>query len=317
MYEQLQQLDTIRINFTADGMHIINIVLGLVMFGVALNIKPSLFKRVLTHPKSVILGVVSQIIILPAVTFLLIMLFNRFLSPMVAMGMLLVAACPGGNISNFMSAISKGNIELSVTLTAISTAICPLATPANFAFWGWLYVRLVNNGAIGALQELQIDTVAMFESMMLLLALPLALGMLTAHYLPKVTEKIKKAFQILSIIFFVLMVVLAFSNNFDLFIKYIGYIAIIVFVHNGCALATGYGLGTFFRLPHPDRRSLTVEIGIQNSGLGLVLLFNPKIFPPDLAIGGMLFVTAWWGVWHILSGLAVSGWFAARSKRAV
>lgn len=314
MYEKLLQLDDIRINFSAAGMHVINIVLAFVMFGVALGIKPVLFKEVLSKPKSVVIGLFSQIVALPAFTFLLIILLNDYLSPMVAMGMILVAACPGGNISNFMSQLSKANTELSVTLTAFTTLFSTLLTPANFAIWGGLYVNFVNQGAGSALRELHIDIFQMFETVFLLLGVPLVLGMLVAHYLPRVAAKLKKPMQYLSIIFFIVMVVLAFGNNFDLFIHHIGFIFILVLMHNGLALGTGFSLATVFKLPEPDRRTLTIETGIQNSGLGLVLLFNPKIFPPDLAIGGMLFVTAWWGIWHIISGLTVSALFA-RSKK--
>ena len=134
----------------------------------------------------------------------------------------------------------------------------------------------------------------------------MVLGILVSHYLPKVAQKLKKPMQYFSILFFIMMVVLAFGNNVDLFLKYIGFIFILVLIHNGLALSTGFGMATIFKLPFADRRTLTIETGIQNSGLGLVLLFNPKIFPPDLAIGGMLFITAWWGIWHIISGLSVS-----------
>ena len=112
--------------------------------------------------------------------------------------------------------------------------------------------------------------------------------------------------QRLSIVFFVVLVVVMFANNWSLFIHHIQYVFIIVLVHNLVALSTGYGLATLFRQSDRNRRTIAIETGIQNSGLGLVLLFNPKIFPPDLAIGGMLFVTAWWGVWHIVSGLGLS-----------
>ena len=88
-------------------------------------------------------------------------------------------------------------------------------------------------------------------------------------------------------------------------------------VHNGMALLTGYGLSSAFRLPVRDRRTVTIETGIQNSGLGLVLLFNPKIFPPELATGGMLFVTAWWGIWHIISGLSLAALFNRRDRKEV
>lgn len=306
MYEDLLQLDTIRINFSAGGMHIINLVLAFVMFGVALGIQPSMFKGVFKKPKSVIVGLVSQLIALPALTFLLIVAFNQYITPMVAMGMILVAACPGGNISNFMSQLSKANTELSVTLTAITTLVSPIFTPANFAIWGGLYVNFVNPEAGSALRELHIDIYQMFETVFILLGVPLVVGILVSHYLPKVAQKLKKPMQYFSILFFIMMVVLAFGNNVDLFLKYIGFIFILVLIHNGLALSTGFGMATLFKLPFADRRTLTIETGIQNSGLGLVLLFNPKIFPPDLAIGGMLFITAWWGIWHIISGLSVS-----------
>ena len=306
MYEDLLQLDTIRINFSAGGMHIINLVLAFVMFGVALGIQPSMFKEVFKKPKSVIVGLVSQLIALPALTFLLIVAFNQYITPMVAMGMILVAACPGGNISNFMSQLSKANTELSVTLTAITTLVSPIFTPANFAIWGGLYVNFVNPEAGSALRELHIDIYQMFETVFILLGVPLVLGILVSHYLPKVAQKLKKPMQYFSILFFIMMVVLAFGNNVDLFLKYIGFIFILVLIHNGLALSTGFGMATIFKLPFADRRTLTIETGIQNSGLGLVLFFNPKIFPPDLAIGGMLFITAWWGIWHIISGLSVS-----------
>ena len=112
--------------------------------------------------------------------------------------------------------------------------------------------------------------------------------------------------QYLSIIFFIAMIIIAFRNNLDVFLQYIFYIFILVFIHNLMALSTGFGLGTLFKVFPTDRRTLTIETGIQNSGLGLVLLFNPKIFPPEMAMGGMLLVTAWWGIWHIISGLSLS-----------
>jgi len=315
MYEQLLILDDVRINFSAGGMHAVNIVLAFVMFGVALGLRTQMFKDILQYPKSAIVGLFSQIIALPALTFLLVIIFNQQITPMVAMGMILVASCPGGNISNFMSQLSKANTELSISLTAVNTALSTIITPFNFALWGSFYVNYVNNHAAEALQELHIDTFQMFETVLLLLGVPLVLGILTVKYLPKIAEKLKKPMQYFSILFFIAMVVIAFRNNLDLFLHYIFFIFILVLIHNLVALSTGYGLATVFKLPKIDRRTLTIETGIQNSGLGLVLLFNPKIFPPDLAIGGMLFVTAWWGIWHIISGLSISlYWSKHKSK---
>lgn len=315
MYEQLLNLDPIRINFSAGGMRVINIVLALVMFGVALGIRPAEFKTVFIRPKSAILGLICQWFLLPAMTFLLIMLFRNYVTPMVAMGMILVASCPGGNISNFMSSLSKANTELSVTLTAISTSAATFMTPFSFAFWGGLYTRYLNRYADAALQPLHIDIWQTLETVFILLGIPLVLGILFVHFFPKAAEKMKKPMQYFSLIFFIAMVVLSFSSNFDLFIKYIFFIFIIVLLHNALALSIGYGVGSAFKLPRKDRRTLTIETGIQNSGLGLVLLFNPKIFPPELAMGGMLFITAWWGVWHIISGLGVSFLFNWRDRR--
>lgn len=315
MYEQLLQLDNVHLNFSAGGMHAINIVLAVVMFGVALGIKPREFITVFKHPKSVILGLTCQWILLPAMTFLLAFLCKDFITPMVAMGMILVASCPGGNISNFMSSLSKANIELSISLTAITTSFAVVVTPLNFALWGGLYNKLVLTNSVLGQQTLQIDVLQTFETVFILLGIPLVLGMLFVRYFPQLTERLKKPFQYFSLGFFLLMVILSFSNNFSLFLQYIGYIFVIVLVHNALALGIGYSVGSAFKLPFRDRRTITIETGIQNSGLGLVLLFNPKIFPPDLAIGGMLFVTAWWGIWHIISGLSISFLFNRSDQR--
>jgi BASS family bile acid:Na+ symporter len=276
------------------------------MFGVALGIKPAEFKTLIKQPKSLILGLISQVIALPLVTFIVIIALNNYITPTVAMGMILVASCPGGNISNFMSSLSKANTELSVGLTATTTLLATITTPFNFAFWGGLYVNFISKHAKHMLQPLEIDNGQMFETVFILLGIPLVIGIFFSHYFPKITEKLKKPIQMLSIAFFIAMVVMAFANNFDLFLKYIFYIFIIVLIHNFLALATGFSIASIFKLPNADRRTLTIETGIQNSGLGLVLLFNPKIFPPELALGGMLFITAWWGIWHIISGLSLS-----------
>lgn len=307
MYEALKELDPVRINFNEGGLHILNIILGFIMFGVALGIQPSQFKQLLVKPKNVLLGLFSQLIVLPAITFLLVVLFSNHITPMVAMGMILVASCPGGNISNFMSSFSKANTELSVGLTASTTLLATLTTPANFALWGGLYVRYINKHATHALQPLQIDQWQMFETVFILLGIPLIAGMLFAHYFPTITSRLHKPIQYLSIVFFLGIVGISFSNNLDLFLKYIGFVFIIVLIHNTLALLSGYSVASIFKLADADRRTLTIETGIQNSGLGLVLLFNPKIFPPELQIGGMLFITAWWGIWHIISGLTIAG----------
>ncbi len=286
---------------------IVNIILAFVMFGVALGIKTQTFKDVFRNPKSVIVGLLMQWIGLPAVTFIVCLILNPVITPMVALGMILVACCPGGNISNFISSLSKGNIELSVSMTAVSTAFAPIITPLNFFVWGNLYSQIVSIRA--QIPTLHIPFMPMLEQILLLLGVPIVLGLVFAKYFPNATKKITKPAQIISILLFIGMVIVSFSQNFQIIVDNIIYIFFIVLLHNACALGTGYLGGTLAKLPQRDRRSLTVEVGIQNSGLGLILLFNPAIFPPEVwhsHYGGMLLITAWWGIWHIVSGLTVA-----------
>lgn len=307
MKEQLEGLNALSINFGEGGMMIVNIILAFVMFGVALGIKSSTFKKVFLNPKSVIVGVILQWVALPAVTFLVALALSPLITPMIALGMILVASCPGGNISNFMSSLSRGNIELSVSMTAITTAAAPFVTPFTFFFWGSLYSQIISMR--NDIPSLVIPFFPMLWQILLLLGLPIFLGLVFSHYFPNATKKITKPAQFISILLFLGMVIVSFSQNFRLFLDNIFYVFFIVMIHNAAALATGYFGGGLAKLSQRDRRSMTVEVGIQNSGLGLILLFNPAIFPPEIwhgHYGGMLFITAWWGIWHIISGLSVS-----------
>lgn len=306
MYEQLLALDQVRINFTASSSHILNIILALIMFGVALGIEPKAFVGMFKHPKSLIGGLLSQMIFLPAVTFLVVILFHKVLTPTVAMGMILVASCPGGNISNFMSSLANAKVELSIAMSGFSTLAAIVTTPFNFAVWGGLYINYMAKHSTNLLQPIVIDEFQLVQSILILLGIPLILGLLCAHYLPKVSAKLAPWMQRFSIVAFLSMIVIAFMGNLSTFMNYIVIIFFIVFVHNAVAFLTGYATGTLFKVTQRERRAITIETGIQNSGLGLALLLNPKIFPQDLALGGMLLVTAWWGIWHIISGLSLS-----------
>jgi len=313
MYESLLALDQIKINFSTSGSLILNIILGIIMFGVALDIRPREFKEIIQKPKVLIGGLLAQMFLLPAATFLIIILFHNLLTPTIAMGMILVAACPGGNISNFICNYAKGKVELSVTMTAFTTIAAILTTPFNFAFWGEIYINYIaKHSSTELLQPLMIDPIQMFHTVFILLGIPLILGLACSHFLPNLSRKVAPWFQRGSIFLFVIMIVLAFSNNLDIFLHYIGYVFIIVLVHNGIALLTGYTTGTIFGATNKERRAITIEVGIQNSGLGLALLLNPKIFPAGMAIGGMLLITAWWGIWHIVSGLTLGTYWHKR-----
>jgi BASS family bile acid:Na+ symporter len=298
MKEALMVLDEIRLNFNEEGLFVLNITIAFIMFGVALGLKAENFKNVILKPKSAFIGVASQFFLLPAMTFALIKLLEP--SPSVALGMILVAACPGGNISNFFTALAKGNAELSVSLTGIADLSAIIMTPINFAFWASLY-----SATSDLVIPITIEPLAMLKIIIILLGIPTVLGMLFAAKFPKLTKRIIKPIKILSIIIFLGYVVGALSLNFSFFLDYIHLIFLIVLIHNALALLTGFSMAKLFRLSNKDTRTITIETGIQNSGLGLVLIFNPLLFN---GLGGMAFIAAWWGIWHIISGLII-GYF--------
>ena len=315
--EVIRTLDALDVTMTG-GSTLLNFVLAFVMFGVALGIKPATFVDIVKNPKSIIAGIVCQLVLLPALTLVLIMVMGPFISPMIALGMILVAACPGGNISNFITSLSRGNSELSVSLTAFNTAACVVTTPLNFAFWGKMYLNFAGNHGIATLPELEIPLGEIFQSIFIIMGIPLILGMLCGHYLPKVTKILKKPLQYLSVVVFIAMVVIIFKGNWEVFKVCIRYIILIVVLHNLLALGIGFGTATLLKLPYKDRRTLTIESGIQNSGLGLILLLNPNIFPDTGAWannGGMLVITACWGVWHIISGLTLAYLWKVRGRK--
>jgi len=303
MEQALQVLDEVRLNFSPSGLMILNISLAFIMFGVALEINVGNFKQILRHPKSAIVGFFSQFLMLPALTFLLILMIQP--TPSVALGMLLVASCPGGNISNFISHLARGNTALSVTLTGFATIGSIFLTPLNFAFWGGLYEKASN-----LIMPIEIDPWHMLRTVVILLGIPMVLGILFARKFPHTTAKITRPIKILSIFIFAGFVVVAFSNNFSYFLKYIHLIFLIVLAHNGLALLAGFSVGSIFKLPRVDRRSITIETGIQNSGLALVLIFNPNLFG---GLGGMAFIAAWWGIWHIIAGMIIAGFWSGKS----
>ncbi len=277
-----QELDNVIINFDKDGLFFLNLTLAIIMFGVALDITISDFIRIIKNPKSVVVGVLSQFVLLPALTFVLILIIKP--SPSIALGMFMVAACPGGNISNFMTNYAKGNTALSVSLTAIATLLAIGMTPLNFQFWSGLYnptSKIINSVSISPLDMVKVIT--------MLLGIPLLLGMLVRNYFPKFALKASPYFKIGSIIFFLLLIVLAFSKNFDIFLSHIHYVFAIVLVHNFLAFLLGYSFAALTKLSKINKRTLAIETGIQNSGLGLILIFT--FFE---GLGGMAILAAFW-----------------------
>jgi len=283
---------------------VMNISLAIIMFGVALELTTTDFKRLIVDPKPTIVGVGSQFILLPALTYLLVIAFRP--QPSLALGMFMVAACPGGNISNFFSLLAKGNAALSVSLTAIATTLAIIITPFNFALWASLYepTHLI-------LKDIHINLWEVLKIIGLILGLPLLLGMLVRRFKGKIAKKISSWIKGFGILFFAGFVLVAFSMNVDNFLKYIHLVVGLVFFHNTLALLGGYSIASLFGLSKKNRKSIAVETGIQNSGLGLLLIFN--FFD---GMGGMALITAWWGIWHIISGFVV-GWYWSKGKTAL
>jgi bile acid:Na+ symporter, BASS family len=298
MYEALAGIDNIRLNFSEGGLLYMNITLACIMFGVAMEIRIDNFRKIFEYPKSAILGIISQFIILPALTFALVVMLNP--PPSIAMGMILIAACPGGNVSNFISALAKANIALSVGLTAFATLSATFFTPFNFAFWGGMYVRYYQKA--GHLNiPIHIDFLEMAKTVFILLGLPLIAGMWFAHKFPKFSERNMKRIKITSLVLYLSFIAGALVANIGHFTAVIFPIGLIVLLLNVQTLSTGYIVGTVARVPIADRRTLSIETGIQNSGLALILIFN--IFNAN---GGMAFMAAWWGIWQMLSGLLIA-----------
>ncbi len=299
----MASIDQVTLNFSPAGLTALNVVLGIVMFGVALDLKVSDFARLLRTPRAFFLGFLSQFFLLPALTFVLVLVTRP--SPSMALGLILVAACPGGNISNFITHRAGGNTALSVSLTGAATICAIVMTPFNLAFWGDLYAP-----AAPLVRETSVSPLEMAGTVAVLLLLPLAIGMAVNARLPVLAERMRGPMRVLSLLIFAGFVLAALAANWRYFIDYVGAVAGIVFLHNALALAGGYGLAAAGGLDEGDRRAVAIETGIQNSGLGLVLIFN--FFH---GLGGMAIIAAWWGVWHILSGMALAAWFRRRDAR--
>ena len=296
----MQELDSIKLNFDSESLFFLNLTLAVIMFGVALNIQLEDFTRIFKKPKSIIIGFLSQFFLLPAVTFLLVLIIKPI--PSIALGMFMVAACPGGNISNFMSNYANGNAALSVSLTAIATLMAILLTPFNFQFWSSLY-----EPTSSLIQTISLSPFEMAKVISLLLGLPLILGILVRNYFPKFAATTSAFFKIGSILFFIVLIVLAFSKNIDIFKNYIHYVFFIVFIHNILALTAGYSIANLAGLSKQNKRTLSIETGIQNSGLGLLLIFS--FFD---GLGGMALLAAFWGIWHIVSGLFLATYWSKK-----
>ena len=305
LFGDLTVLDGVDLNWSPTTIHLLNFAIGFIMFGVALKIKPQNFTALAHSPKPIILGTICQYLLLPAITFALVMILRPSVG--VALGMILVAACPGANVSNLFSSISRSNVALAISLTAITVPMSLIMTPINFWFWGWLYVVTLPYSPTW----LVIDPIEMFRIVFLILGLPVMLGMFVGNKFPDFAKTSEKYVQGASLAFFVVFIAGALGANFRFFLNYVHLIFIIALIHNASAFWIGYRVPRLFGIDRINSRTISFETGVQNSGLGLALFFT--IFPPELReFGGIAVIAAWWGVWQVIPGLVLSFYWRKR-----
>ncbi|MEA2022840.1 MAG: bile acid:sodium symporter family protein [Actinomycetota bacterium] len=293
-------VDEAVLKFDESSLLLLNALIGLMMFGMALGINTEDFKAITRTPKPAGIGLGAQFILLPFATFLLTLVLD--LPASVELGMILVASCPGGNLSNVMTYLGGGNAPLSVGMTAVSTAAAVVMTPLNFSIWGRL-----NPVTQPILETVSLNPLTLFVTIVVILGIPLTLGILFARWKPQIAGRLEKPFKIFSVVVFIGFVAVALGNNWSNFITYIGFLIGIVALHNALALGLGFGSSSLARLDVRDRRAVTFEVGLQNSALALVLIFT--FFD---GLGGMALIAAWWGVWHIIAGLSLAGFWSRR-----
>jgi BASS family bile acid:Na+ symporter len=286
-------VDSMNIQFDPGALLILKFILGFIMFGVALDITPKDLKNIFKNPKALSCGLLAQFIFLPALTYVIVLVFEPL--PSIALGMMLVAACPGGNISNLFTMLAKGNTALSVSMTFLSTVLAMVMTPFNVSFWASMYGPTNKLVSQVALNPMEVMTTVIF-----VLGVPLVLGLFLRAKNEKLAVKIQLGIKKISVLFLVALVVGAFFKNMDNFKTYIHHVIFIVLIHNFIAFFTGFSLASILGLDKRDKKAITIEVGIQNSGLGIALAF--EFFG---GLGGVSLVCAWWGVWHAIAGSAV------------
>lgn len=297
----MNELDTLKISFSENGLMILNIILGLILFGIALELKKEDFTSLIKNPKVSVVGLSAHFILLPLLTFCLVKILQP--PPSVALGMILVGACPGGNMSNMFTHFAKGNTALAVGLTSVSHFLAILLTPFNFSFYGGL-----DAGTAAILKTIHLDVVDVFKTIVLVVGIPLLIGIMVNYKFPATAEKLSKWMKRFSLIAFGFFLIAAYAGNAKVFTANLTVIMPLVILHNAVALGSGYLFAKLMQLQMRDVKTITFETGIQNAGLGLVLIFT--FFN---GLGGMALVAASWGVWHLVSGGLLAFYWGRKS----
>lgn len=294
-----QEIDSFRVIVDGQTRMAMAVILMGMMFTVALALRMEDFRGVRRQPVRVIGGVLAQILGLPLLTLGLVLILSPPAS--VALGMFVVAACPGGNVSNLLTHFARGNTAYSVSLTAISSVSAALATPVSILFWSSVYPP--TSELVG---RLEIDPMPFVTQTVLLLAIPLAAGMAVTARWPQAAARIRSVLMPASLLGIAALIVVGTVQNWHIIVAIGAIIIPIAVLHNAAAFGLGSLWGRALRLDAPRRRSLTFEVGIQNSGLGLLILLSQFD-----GLGGAAAITGMWSIWHLVAGSALIGLFRA------
>ena len=277
--------------FTWIGQYI-TLLLGIVMFGMGMTIKLTDFKLIVQQPKGVIIGIVSQFVVMPTLAFALAKIFN--LPPEVAVGVILVGCCPGGTASNVMTFLAKGNTALSVAITSFTTLLAPFVTPAL------IYLL--------ASEWLEVSFKSMFMSVIEVVLLPIILGIIVQLLFKPVVEKSVDILPVVSVIAIVMIVAAVVSGSRDKILESGLIIFAVVILHNGLGYLIGFLIAKFVKLPFDDQKAVSIEVGMQNSGLGANLAMAH--FDPVAAVPSAIF-----SFWHNISGPIIATIWGSRANK--
>ena len=264
---------------------LINPLLGIIMFGMGLTLRAEDFKVVFSRPRDVLVGCLAQFTVMPLLAFALTKIFR--LEPALAIGVILVGCCPGGTASNVITYLAKGDLALSVGMTAVSTLLAPVLTPLLV----WLLAG----------ETVDVDVVGMLLSILWVVILPIALGLLVKRFWPRTTEQASAYLPALSTLAICVIVLIVIAANAHKLLDGGLVILLVVVLHNVCGLGAGYLIGKLLRLTPAKRRAISVEVGMQNSGLASSLATLHFAAYPLATIPGALF-----SVWHNISGAIVA-----------
>ncbi len=266
----------------------INPILGLIMFGMGLTLSLQDFRIVFSNPKDVLTGCLAQFTVMPLLAWLLAKAFA--LPDELALGVMLVGCCPGGTSSNVITYLAKGDLALSVGMTATSTVLAPLLTPLLV----WLLAGTM----------VDVDTLGMLMSILYVVIVPIAGGLICQRYLPKLTEKIVPYLPAFSTLMIMMVVLIVVSHNAAKLLTGGLLIVLVVMLHNLLGYAIGYLIGRLLKLSKPKRVAISVEVGMQNSGLASSLAVLHFASYPLATIPGAVF-----SVWHNISGALMAKWY--------